>query len=178
MTSLARCCCCRCSADSSRGMKEKWPHAHGLWTHSDMWHRAVSNHVFFLFLFCFLSGILHGAGLWQLPKQLYLPTEEKSAQAPNSHLKYVWYDPRRHSFFPQGPPLLLSSYSLEVRHVFSPLLFLDWLQDLLFFLSPLPLIISAVLFKKKPWRVHYPLSKKKKKKKRVWKDVWPWSHTW
>ncbi|XP_069393276.1 intermembrane lipid transfer protein VPS13B isoform X3 [Paralichthys olivaceus] len=35
-------------------------------------------------------GILHGAGLWQLPKQLYLPVEEKSAQAPNSHLKYVW----------------------------------------------------------------------------------------
>ncbi|XP_074538884.1 intermembrane lipid transfer protein VPS13B isoform X2 [Halichoeres trimaculatus] len=35
-------------------------------------------------------GILHGAGLWQLPKQLYVPTEEKSAQAPNSHLKYVW----------------------------------------------------------------------------------------
>ncbi|XP_078143289.1 intermembrane lipid transfer protein VPS13B isoform X3 [Centroberyx gerrardi] len=35
-------------------------------------------------------GILHGAGLWQLPKQLYLPAEEKSAQAPNSHLKYVW----------------------------------------------------------------------------------------
>ncbi|XP_026149609.1 vacuolar protein sorting-associated protein 13B isoform X3 [Mastacembelus armatus] len=35
-------------------------------------------------------GILHGAGLWQLPKQLYLPAEEKLAQAPNSHLKYVW----------------------------------------------------------------------------------------
>ncbi|XP_031724466.1 LOW QUALITY PROTEIN: vacuolar protein sorting-associated protein 13B, partial [Anarrhichthys ocellatus] len=35
-------------------------------------------------------GILHGAGLWQLPKHLYLPTEEKSSQAPNSHLKYVW----------------------------------------------------------------------------------------
>ncbi|XP_049585798.1 intermembrane lipid transfer protein VPS13B isoform X1 [Syngnathus scovelli] len=35
-------------------------------------------------------GILHGAGLWQHPKQLYLPTEEKSAEAPNSHLKYVW----------------------------------------------------------------------------------------
>ncbi|KAG5856961.1 hypothetical protein ANANG_G00013470 [Anguilla anguilla] len=35
-------------------------------------------------------GILHGAGLWQLPKQLYLPAEEKSAQAPNSHVKYVW----------------------------------------------------------------------------------------
>uniref|UniRef100_A0A8C2X0N4 Vacuolar protein sorting 13 homolog B n=1 Tax=Cyclopterus lumpus TaxID=8103 RepID=A0A8C2X0N4_CYCLU len=35
-------------------------------------------------------GILHGAGLWHLPKQLYLPTEEKSAEAPNSHLKYVW----------------------------------------------------------------------------------------
>lgn len=39
-----------------------------------------------------LTGILHGAGLWQLPKQLYLPAEEKSAEAPNSHLKYVWYD--------------------------------------------------------------------------------------
>ncbi|XP_035381767.1 vacuolar protein sorting-associated protein 13B isoform X2 [Electrophorus electricus] len=35
-------------------------------------------------------GILHGAGLWQLPKQLYLPTEKKSADAPNSQLKYVW----------------------------------------------------------------------------------------
>ncbi|XP_068178837.1 intermembrane lipid transfer protein VPS13B-like isoform X2 [Antennarius striatus] len=35
-------------------------------------------------------GILHGAGLWQLPKPVYLPTEEKSAQAANSHLKYVW----------------------------------------------------------------------------------------
>lgn len=35
-------------------------------------------------------GILHGAGLWQLPRQLYLPAEEKSAQAPNSHVKYVW----------------------------------------------------------------------------------------
>ncbi|XP_053736376.1 intermembrane lipid transfer protein VPS13B-like isoform X1 [Synchiropus splendidus] len=35
-------------------------------------------------------GILHGAGLWQLPKQLYLPTDEKCALAPNSHLKYVW----------------------------------------------------------------------------------------
>ncbi|XP_036393864.1 vacuolar protein sorting-associated protein 13B-like isoform X1 [Megalops cyprinoides] len=35
-------------------------------------------------------GILHGAGLWQLPRQLYLPIEEKSAHAPNSHVKYVW----------------------------------------------------------------------------------------
>ncbi|XP_060756090.1 intermembrane lipid transfer protein VPS13B-like isoform X4 [Neoarius graeffei] len=35
-------------------------------------------------------GILHGAGLWHLPKQLYLPTELKSADGPNSHLKYVW----------------------------------------------------------------------------------------
>ncbi|XP_066547149.1 intermembrane lipid transfer protein VPS13B isoform X2 [Amia ocellicauda] len=35
-------------------------------------------------------GILHGAGLCQLPKQLYLPTEVQSAQAPNSHVKYVW----------------------------------------------------------------------------------------
>lgn len=94
------------------------------------------------------TGILHGAGLWQLPKQLYLPTEEKSAQAPNSHLKYVWYDPRSHSLFLQAP-LLLSSYSLNVGHVYSPLLSLDSLQDLLFFLSALPLIIFAVLFKKK-----------------------------
>ncbi|XP_028837760.1 vacuolar protein sorting-associated protein 13B isoform X2 [Denticeps clupeoides] len=35
-------------------------------------------------------GILHGAGLWQFPKQLYLPVEEPAAQASNSHLKYVW----------------------------------------------------------------------------------------
>uniref|UniRef100_A0A8K9WXE2 Vacuolar protein sorting 13 homolog B n=1 Tax=Oncorhynchus mykiss TaxID=8022 RepID=A0A8K9WXE2_ONCMY len=35
-------------------------------------------------------GILHGAGLWQLPKQLYLPADQKSALAPNSHVKYVW----------------------------------------------------------------------------------------
>uniref|UniRef100_A0A3Q2QZ54 Vacuolar protein sorting 13 homolog B n=1 Tax=Fundulus heteroclitus TaxID=8078 RepID=A0A3Q2QZ54_FUNHE len=35
-------------------------------------------------------GILHGAGLWQLPKQLFLPAEERSALASNSHLKYVW----------------------------------------------------------------------------------------
>ncbi|KAJ3598172.1 hypothetical protein NHX12_001685 [Muraenolepis orangiensis] len=35
-------------------------------------------------------GILHGAGLWQLPKQLYLPAEENASLAPNSHLKYVW----------------------------------------------------------------------------------------
>ncbi|XP_064782923.1 intermembrane lipid transfer protein VPS13B-like [Oncorhynchus masou masou] len=35
-------------------------------------------------------GILHGAGLWQLPKQLYLPVDQKSALAPNSHVKYVW----------------------------------------------------------------------------------------
>lgn len=55
---------------------------------------------------CLLSGILHGAGLWQFPKQLYLPTEEKSAQAPNSHLKYVWYDPE---LFP-APSLRLSGY--------------------------------------------------------------------
>lgn len=45
----------------------------------------------FCMCLCPPTGILHGAGLWQLPKQLYLPTEEKSAQAPNSHLKYVWY---------------------------------------------------------------------------------------
>ncbi|KAG7317797.1 hypothetical protein KOW79_018832 [Hemibagrus wyckioides] len=35
-------------------------------------------------------GILHGAGLWHLPKQLYLPTDLKSADGANSHLKYVW----------------------------------------------------------------------------------------
>ena len=37
-----------------------------------------------------LPGILHGAGLWQLPKQLYLPADDNSTLAPNSHLKYVW----------------------------------------------------------------------------------------
>ncbi|KAL4617020.1 vacuolar protein sorting-associated protein 13B-like [Arapaima gigas] len=35
-------------------------------------------------------GILHGAGLWQLPRQLYLPAEAKSADAANSHVKYAW----------------------------------------------------------------------------------------
>lgn len=44
---------------------------------------------------CVLTGILHGAGLWQLPKQLYLPAEETSARASNSHLKYVWYESAR-----------------------------------------------------------------------------------
>lgn len=49
-----------------------------------------------------LPGILHGAGLWQLPKQLYLPADEKSAQAANSHLKYVWYDPPDPCIVPVG----------------------------------------------------------------------------
>lgn len=47
--------------------------------------------------------------------------------------------------------------------MFSPLLSLDSLQDLLFFLSPLPLIIFAVLFKKKTLEgfiTHFPLKKK------------------
>ncbi|XP_072572926.1 intermembrane lipid transfer protein VPS13B isoform X4 [Paramormyrops kingsleyae] len=35
-------------------------------------------------------GILYGAGLWQLPRQLHLPTEDRSAAAPNSHVKYAW----------------------------------------------------------------------------------------
>ncbi|XP_008146729.2 intermembrane lipid transfer protein VPS13B isoform X2 [Eptesicus fuscus] len=35
-------------------------------------------------------GILHGAGLSQLPKQRYQPSELHAAQAPNSHVKYVW----------------------------------------------------------------------------------------
>ncbi|KAJ8013405.1 hypothetical protein DPEC_G00052920 [Dallia pectoralis] len=35
-------------------------------------------------------GILHGAGLWQLPKQLYLPTDEEASLSPNSPVKYVW----------------------------------------------------------------------------------------
>ncbi|XP_068093820.1 intermembrane lipid transfer protein VPS13B isoform X2 [Hyperolius riggenbachi] len=35
-------------------------------------------------------GILHGAGLSQLPKQRYLPNDLQSQQAPNSHVKYVW----------------------------------------------------------------------------------------
>lgn len=107
------------------------------------------------------AGILHGAGLWQLPKQLYLPTEEKSALAPNSHLKYVWYDlqplfiPANSSFtfaqlfFKSGTCVLASA----------SLLLLDSHQDLLFFSSPLPLIILLFCLKKerkkKPWRVHY-----------------------
>ncbi|XP_067217864.1 intermembrane lipid transfer protein VPS13B-like isoform X4 [Chanodichthys erythropterus] len=35
-------------------------------------------------------GLLHGAGLWQLPKQLHPPTDSRSADANNSHVKYVW----------------------------------------------------------------------------------------
>ncbi|XP_067887272.1 intermembrane lipid transfer protein VPS13B-like isoform X6 [Heterodontus francisci] len=35
-------------------------------------------------------GILHGAGLSQLPKQRFHPTEQQTDQAPNSHVKYVW----------------------------------------------------------------------------------------
>ncbi|TRY56677.1 hypothetical protein DNTS_021035 [Danionella cerebrum] len=36
-------------------------------------------------------GLLHGAGLWQLPQQLHPPIETRSADASNSHLKYLWY---------------------------------------------------------------------------------------
>nr|XP_023961065.1 vacuolar protein sorting-associated protein 13B isoform X16 [Chrysemys picta bellii] len=35
-------------------------------------------------------GILHGAGLSQLPKQRYHPSDQNVEQAPNSHVKYVW----------------------------------------------------------------------------------------
>ncbi|XP_060051757.1 intermembrane lipid transfer protein VPS13B [Erinaceus europaeus] len=35
-------------------------------------------------------GILHGAGLSQLPKQHHRPTDLQADQAPNSHVKYVW----------------------------------------------------------------------------------------
>ncbi|XP_032616819.1 intermembrane lipid transfer protein VPS13B [Hylobates moloch] len=35
-------------------------------------------------------GILHGAGLSQLPKQRYQPSDLRADQAPNSHVKYVW----------------------------------------------------------------------------------------
>uniref|UniRef100_F6T123 Vacuolar protein sorting 13 homolog B n=1 Tax=Ornithorhynchus anatinus TaxID=9258 RepID=F6T123_ORNAN len=35
-------------------------------------------------------GILHGAGLSQLPKQRYHPRDQHADQAPNSHVKYVW----------------------------------------------------------------------------------------
>ncbi|KAM7075816.1 intermembrane lipid transfer protein VPS13B isoform 2-T4 [Molossus nigricans] len=35
-------------------------------------------------------GILHGAGLSQLPKQRYQSSDLHAAQAPNSHVKYVW----------------------------------------------------------------------------------------
>lgn len=37
-----------------------------------------------------VAGLLHGAGLWQLPKQLHPPTDSRSADANNSHVKYVW----------------------------------------------------------------------------------------
>ncbi|XP_069076646.1 intermembrane lipid transfer protein VPS13B isoform X1 [Pleurodeles waltl] len=35
-------------------------------------------------------GILHGAGLSQLPKHRYHPSDPRADQAPNSHVKYVW----------------------------------------------------------------------------------------
>nr|XP_044999217.1 vacuolar protein sorting-associated protein 13B isoform X3 [Jaculus jaculus] len=35
-------------------------------------------------------GILHGAGLSQLPKQRYQPGDLRADQDPNSHVKYVW----------------------------------------------------------------------------------------
>lgn len=35
-------------------------------------------------------GILHGAGLSQLPKQRSHPNDQQVEQAPNSHVKYVW----------------------------------------------------------------------------------------
>ncbi|XP_008063857.2 vacuolar protein sorting-associated protein 13B, partial [Carlito syrichta] len=35
-------------------------------------------------------GILHGAGLSQLPKQRHQPSDLRADQAPNSHVKYVW----------------------------------------------------------------------------------------
>nr|XP_060467555.1 intermembrane lipid transfer protein VPS13B isoform X5 [Panthera onca] len=35
-------------------------------------------------------GILHGAGLSQLPKQRYQPSDLHADRAPNSHVKYVW----------------------------------------------------------------------------------------
>lgn len=56
------------------------------------------------------TGILHGAGLWQLPRQLYLPTEKKSAQFPNSHLKYVWYDSRIRLLVTGGTCVLASAF--------------------------------------------------------------------
>lgn len=73
---------------------------------------------------------------------------------------------------PPGASVCLSS---RVGRVFSPLLLLACVQDLLFFLSPLPLIISAVVFEKKEERKE----KKRKtlegslptKKQKVWKDV-------
>ncbi|XP_063307280.1 intermembrane lipid transfer protein VPS13B isoform X1 [Pelobates fuscus] len=35
-------------------------------------------------------GILHGAGLSQLPKQRHVSNDVQTSQAPNSHVKYVW----------------------------------------------------------------------------------------
>lgn len=102
----------------------------------------------FCMCLCPPTGILHGAGLWQLPKQLYLPTEEKSAQAPNSHLKYVWYGSlcRSRTRAPASAVLGSSpgSAALSLRILSS---------------------FSAVLFKKKkkkPRSIHFSLQKKKR----------------
>lgn len=67
--------------------------------------------------------------------------------------------------------VLPAGYLLEVGHVFSPLLFLDSLQDLLLCLSAFPLIIFAVLFKKKKKNLTGFISHFEKRKKRVWKEV-------
>lgn len=63
------------------------------------------------------TGILHGAGLWQLPKQLCLPTEEKSAQAPNSHLKYVWYGSPCSLFLRSGTYVLAFCFSWTLSRI-------------------------------------------------------------
>lgn len=69
-----------------------------------------------------------------------------------SFLNNCTFPQRRSLLRPQTATLNMSGmvlpadYSLEVGHVFSPLLFLDSLQDLLFLLSAFPLVIFAVLF--------------------------------
>ena len=52
-------------------------------------HRVVLQEVASSFA-SLTAGILHGAGLSQLPKQRYQPRDLHADQAPNSHVKYVW----------------------------------------------------------------------------------------
>lgn len=99
-----------------------------------------------------LTGILHGAGLWQFPKQLYLPTVQKSAQAPNSHLKYVWYEPAG-SFS--------ACVQLCIKNGTCSCLCFSWILSRICCSASHHSLLSCL--KKKPWRLMNPPGWKKKK---------------